>query len=383
VNVGFGAEVARIGGGVTSFDAPAGATGFAPRASFGVSRLNFLGLGHTVSLQTRVSTLQQRVLATYFAPQFRGNDKLNLTFTASYDNSLDIRTFAARKLEGSVQLGQKLTKANTMQYRYVYRDVYVDPNSVKISPDLIPILSQSVKVGQVGITFIQDRRDDPTDAHRGIYNAIDLGYAAKPLGSETTFARLTLRNATFHRIKREWTFARTTQFGVIERIAGLPDIPLPERIFSGGASSHRGFPDYQAGPRDLITGFPLGGKALLMNTLELRFPLIGDNVSGVLFHDMGNVYTSVSDISLRFRQRDLADFDYGVHAFGFGIRYRTPIGPIRADFALSPNSPRFYGFIGDRDTLLTCSAPGSTTPCVSVVQRINVFQFHFSLGQAF
>ena|SRR6266496_3618905 len=155
------------------------------------------------------------------------------------------------------------------------------------------------------------------------------------------------------------------------------------RFFSGGAYSNRGFPDNQAGPRDTITGFPLGGKAVLMNSLELRFPLLGDNLGGVLFHDAGNVYSSIEDVSLRFRQRNLTDFNYMVHAAGFGIRYRTPIGPIRADFALSPNSPRFFGFRGDLQSLLTCSAPNSATPCVAVAQRINIFQFHFSLGQAF
>jgi outer membrane protein assembly factor BamA len=120
-----------------------------------------------------------------------------------------------------------------------------------------------------------------------------------------------------------------------------------------------------------------------MNSFELRFPLIGDNIGGVLFHDAGNVYSSLRAISFRGRQRNLEDFDYMVHAVGFGIRYRTPLGPVRVDFAYAPNSPRFIGFKGDRDTLLKCSAPGSVTPCQSVEQRINVFQFHFSLGQAF
>lgn len=383
VNLGFGAEVARIGGGVTTFDAPAGAAGFAPRVSFGVSRLNVLGLGHTLSLQTRASTLQRRGLVSYFAPQFRGNDRLNLTFTALFDDSRDVRTFSARRLEGSIQLGQRLTRANTFQYRFTYRDVFVAPESVKITEQLIPILSQSVRVGQLSGTFIQDRRDDPTDARKGVYNTVDLGLSIRPFGSETSFTRLVVRNATYHRLNRDWTFARSTNFGLIDRLGGLADIPLPERFFSGGVSSHRGFPDNQAGPRDAITGFPLGGKAVLMNSLELRFPLLGDNVGGVFFHDAGNVYSSVTAISARFSQRNLNDFDYAVHAFGFGIRYRTPVGPIRADFALSPNSPRFFGFKGDRDTLLTCSAPGSGTSCVSVAQRINVFQFHFSLGQAF
>ena len=53
-----------------------------------------------------------------------------------------------------------------MQYRLTYRDVFVDPNSVKINPQLIPFLSQSVRVGQISTTFIQDRRDDPTDAQK-------------------------------------------------------------------------------------------------------------------------------------------------------------------------------------------------------------------------
>jgi len=382
-NAGIGAEVARIGQGVTTFDAPAGAAGFAPRVSLGVSRINFLGLGHTISLQTRASTLQQRAVLSYYAPQFKGRENLNLTFTSVFDKSRDVRTFAARRLEGSVQLGQRLSRSNTIQYRFTYRDVYVDPNSVNITPQLIPILSQSVRVGLFSGTFIRDRRDDPIDARRGSYNTIDLGVAARPFGSQSTFGRMLVRNASYYRVNREVTFARSTTFGLIERFGGLEEIPLPERFFSGGATSHRGFPDNQAGPRDTTTGFPLGSTALLMNSLELRFPLIGDNVGGVLFHDAGNGFANFRDISFRTTQRDLKDFNYMVHAVGFGIRYRTPVGPIRIDLAVSPNSPRFFGFQGSRDELLTCSAPASMTPCRSVAQRISVFQFHFSLGQAF
>ena len=89
-----------------------------------------------------------------------------------------------------------------------------------------------------------------------------------------------------------------------------------------------------------------------MHSTELRFPLIGDNLGGVLFHDMGNVYSDVRDISFRFRQRNIQDFDYMVQAVGFGIRYHTPIGPIRVDFSFSPNAPRFFGFQGTFDQLL-------------------------------
>ena len=383
MNIGFGAEIGRIGGGVTTFDAPAGTGAFSPRVSFGVSRLNFMGLGHTVSLQTRFSNFQQRALLSYFAPQFTGRENLNLTFTALVDHSLDVRTFESRRIEESIQLGQKLSRANTIQYRFTYRNVDVPPDSVKITPALIPIFAQSVRVGQLGLTFLQDRRDDPTDAKRGIYNSVDLGLSIPAFGSETDFTRLNVQNSSYHRLTRDLTFARTVTFGWINRLGGLPAIPLPERYFSGGASSQRAFPDYQAGPRDPITGFPLGGTALLMNSFELRFPLIGDNIGGVLFNDAGNVYSNIKNVSFRFNQRDIRDFDYMVQGFGFGIRYRTPVGPIRIDFSLSPNSPRFVGYEGSEQELLTCSAPGSTTPCKTSQQRISIFQFHFSLGQAF
>lgn len=113
-----------------------------------------------------------------------------------------------------------------------------------------------------------------------------------------------------------------------------------------------------------------------MHNLELRFPLIGDNIGAVLFHDTGNVYSTMGDISLRFRQRDKQDFDYLVHSFGFGIRYSTPIGPIRLDLSFSPNSPRFFGFEGTLEELV---AGGGR----KVDQRINQFQFFFSIGQTF
>ena len=94
---GIGAQLGRIGGGVTTFDEPAGTTGFVPRISLGISRLNVFGLGRTISLQTRFSTIEQRVLLSYIAAQFLGNEDLTLTVSGLFDNSRDIRTFAARR----------------------------------------------------------------------------------------------------------------------------------------------------------------------------------------------------------------------------------------------------------------------------------------------
>lgn len=379
-NVGVGAQVGRIGGGnLQSLDSPAGATGFSPRVNLGVSRNNLLGLGHTLGFQGRVSNIQQRVQTTYLAPHFRDQDDLSLAVSGLYDQSFDVRTFAAVRLEAAIQLTKRLSRANTIQGRYALRRVKVDPETLKIEPLLIPLLSQPVRIGIVSSTFIQDRRDDPLNSTKGFYNSVDIGLASPYLGSQSNFVRLIGRNSSYYKLGRETVFARSITFGIQERLTGGPlkDVPLPERFFAGGASSHRGFPENQAGPRDLETGFPLGGKAIMIFGHELRYPLIGDNLGAVLFHDMGNVYSRAGTLSFRYQQQDLQDFNYMVQTVGLGFRYRTPIGPIRIDLAFSPNSPRFFGCDGTRDELIF-------TGCVNQRElRINQFQFHFSLGQTF
>ncbi len=384
-NVGVGAELARIGGGVENFDSPAGTTGFSPRVSAGISRLNFLGLARTLSLQTLTSTLEQRDVVSYLMPEFKGHENLTLTVSGLFDRAHDVRTFAAQRMEGAIQLAQRLSRANSLQYRFAYRKVTV--SSLEINKLLIPLLSQPVRVGLLSMSYIHDRRDNPTDSHRGTYDTVDAGVALPEFGSQTHYTRLVFRNSTYYPLGRDLVLARTLQFGYIQRLGGLADIPLGERFFAGGASSQRAFPDNQAGPRDPATGFPLGGSAFLFHSTELRFPLFGENVGGVLFHDMGNVYSSIDQISFRFHQNSNQDFNYMVHSVGFGIRYKTPVGPIRVDLSYGPNSPRFVGFSGTRDELLQCNPnvgiPPNPTFCVGVPQRINPFQFHFSLGQTF
>jgi outer membrane protein assembly complex protein YaeT len=381
---GFGAEVAKIGGCRSCLDSPQGAAGFSPRASFGVTRRNFLGEGHIVSFQSRVSTLQQRGVLSYEAPQFRGNNNVSLLFSGVFDDSRDVRTFSSRRREVSAQVGQKVSKASTMLYRFSYRRVSV--TDLIVSPELIPLYSQPARIGMASTNYIEDRRDDPSDAHRGVFNTLDAGWASKYFASQSDFTHLLARNSTYHSfgLGGRYVLARTLTLGWLQPLRAGADIPLSERFFGGGAQSHRGFPENQAGIRDLETGFPLGGKAILINQTELRFPAMGDNMGGVLFWDAGNVYSRLQALSFRQSQRDLKDFDYMVHAVGLGVRYRTPVGPVRFDVAWSINPPKFYGFKGTYDELVSCSsATPPTTGCVKTVQRISHFQFHFSLGQAF
>lgn len=404
IAIGVGAQVARFGTpSTTNLSSPGGATGFSPEFSLTASRLNFLGLGHTVTFRGNYSSLEKRASISYLQPRFRNAAGRNLSYTLLYDNTLDVRTFAARREEASVQLSQQFSKSLTGLFRFAYRRVSV--SSIVIPVLLIPQLVQPVRIGMLSFNLAQDRRDNSADPHHGIYNTADVGVSGKFFGSQRSFARVLLRNATYYKLTRNVVLARQTQFGIIRPFSppsGLSEqqsIPLPERFFGGGADSLRAFPYNEAGPRDIgapvvaggpssaPTGFPLGGNALFFNNVELRFPLIGENIQGVLFHDMGNVYSSVSNISFRFHQKNLQDFDYAVHAAGFGIRYRTPIGPIRGDLAYSINPPSFIGFNGTPVQLLQCNPnlPASALPsfCQPVRQSVSHFQFFFSIGQTF
>jgi len=388
IATGFGAEFARIGGCSNCLEAPQGQAGFAPDFTLDVSRLNLWGLGQSLSFRGRVSTLEQRALVNYTVPRVRGNEKLTLSFTTLYDNSKDVRTFTAQREESSVQLSERFSKSITFLYRYTYRHVTVQQSSLKIAPLLIPLFSQPDRVGEVSWSMVQDRRDDPIDPHKGVYNTMDIAAAPRAFGSQISFGRFLGRNATYHRIGKKYVLARATSFGIVHPLSNVSNvltaIPLPEHFFSGGATSERGFPDLQAGPRDTVTGFPLGGTALLMNQTELRFPLLGEDIGGVLFHDMGNVYSSPSNISFRTDQHGLGDFDYMNHAVGFGVRYRTPIGPVRLDLAYSVNPPRFIGFQGSFSDLLNAGQnPCQTEPSRCVAQTLSHFQFFFSIGQTF
>ena len=385
---GFGAEIARIGGCSTCLDAPAGATGFSPRVSINVTRNNLWGEAHSLSLRTRASTLEQQALLTYTWPRFAGNSNLSFSISGLYDNSTDVRTFSSRREEGSLQLSQHLSKSITLFYRYAYRRVSIDQATLKISPFLIPLLAQPVRLGELSVSLIQDHRDDPVEPHKGYYNTIDLALPEHIFGSQRNYLHFLGRNASYYQLSKRLVLARSTQFGDIHvfNYSGNPldAIPLAERFFGGGGTSHRGFGENQAGPRDPETGFPIGGTALLFNQTELRFPLIGENVGGVLFHDMGNTYSSLDNLSFRVKQRDLQDFDYMVHAVGFGIRYRTPIGPVRVDLAYSLNAPHFFGWNGTEQQLINAGVnPCANGNTLCTVTNTGHFQFFFSIGQTF
>jgi outer membrane protein insertion porin family len=413
-----------------------GQTGVSPRVSLGITRLNFRGRDHTLTFKADVGSLQQRGLVSYTAPRWFNSQNWKLSLTAFYDNTIDVTTFTSQRLEGSIQAEEIVSKATTMAYRFTYRRVKA--SEIDISADQIPLLSLPVRVGEPGFSYIRNKRDNNIESTKGSYTTVDAGVASSYFGSEANFSSILAQNSTYHAFgknrppEKKFVFARSLRMGLESTFGNTvilppgqacPDptqtscpsstvIPLAERFFTGGGNSHRGFGLNQAGPRDPTTGFPLGGSALFLNNLEMRFPpptlpFFQDNLSFAIFEDAGNIFTNgkeMLDNLLRWRQKDpqlclqestasQCNYSYISHAVGVGVRYKTPVGPVRFDFGYNLNPTAFPScqttpIVDGQAKSPYCVKNSTSTNGVStlpyfVPQHTPHFNVYFSIGQSF
>ena len=414
---GFEVQTGTVNGSPTSN--PNGTVGISPRVLVQVSRSNLFGRDQTASIRGHYGLLEQQVDLLFQAPRFHNNRTLKLLISGDYNNSQDVVTYSASTLEANFGITEHFfgehepfSKANTLQYQLIFRRVKVNANSVQVPITDIPLLAQAVRVGGPGFTWIRDTRDAPLDAHSGTYTSFQEFLSSSVVSSQANFNQVDTSNSSYYPLGRSGVIlARNTRYGQ-ERAYGNPAdelIPLPERLYAGGANSHRGFGINAAGPRDPQTGFPIGGAGVFVNSTELRLPpptlpYFGTSLSFVPFHDMGNVFTNASDIwpsMLRFRQQNRAGcrnlapvtaqnpltgpvtstgqlgtctFNYFSHAVGLGLRYRTPVGPIRVDFSYNINPP-IYPVTYDAINKVELASP--------YVGEGSHFNFFFSLGQSF
>ena len=403
---------------------PQGSTGVSPRVGFDVTRLNMGGRNQTFLFQSHVGRLQQRGLISYTIPKMFDSDKFKLIFTIFYDNSLDIATFTSQRWEGKVDLRQQINKPSFIVYRFDYRRVKASNFATDFSPALVPQLSLPARVSGPGFTYVRDKRDNPLESTRGNYFTLDSSADSTYFGSESDFGRALTQYSTYYAFRgkpgHQFVFARSTTIGLEQPFGGtkvlspgtcplnaadeptctIETIPLPEQFFAGGGNSLRGFGLNEAGPRDPDSGFPVGGTALFVNSLELRFPpanlpWLGPGFGFAIFHDMGNVFTAGHDMIkglMRWHQPDpglclssggtanqqclnqfnASGYDYTSHALGVGLRYKTPIGPLRFDFSYNLNPTSYFQEI-----------PGQTTTTNLETQHLAHFNFFFSIGQPF
>jgi outer membrane protein assembly complex protein YaeT len=404
---------------------PLGRTGVSPRVLFGINRINVGGRQQTLTFKANVSRLLQRGLINFDIPKLLNKDNLHFTATLFYDNTVDVSTFTSERLEASLRALQVLYRQGerdltTFSYGFSYRRVKA--SNIQVSSNLLPLLSTPTRVGTPNFLYIRNRRDNDLESTHGSYNSVEGAVASSYFGSEADFSRFLMKNTTYyafgrnHAVGRRFVFARSTSVGienpfgdtiVIDPSQAAPTgtltplvhtlIPLPERFFSGGGNSHRGFGLNQAGPRDAFTGFPVGGSALFLNNLELRFPnvtipYLQDNIGFTIFHDVGNVFARPQEMFRSLGQwsqpnpgvcmheptHTQCNYNYVSQAIGLGVRYQTPIGPLRFDFGYNLNPTVFPSY-----TDIACNSKTGACTGQFGFQRAGHFNFSFSVGQSF
>lgn len=357
INYGFGFEVERRGGTVPSGTVavpglppisvgnhqvePSQGTYASPRGSIELVRRNLRGLDQTASFSALASRLDYRALASYTMPHLVGTNWTGLT-TLSYEHTTENPLFGATLQSAAAQLGRILNrKTNTsMQLRYEFNHTTL---SELLVPDLVLPQDRNVKLSTVSGALIRDTRDHPLDAHKGSFTTVNLGITPTAFGSSANFTRLFAQYARYKSVGGGVIWANSIRIGLAKAFSNS-FVPTSELFFAGGGTTLRGFPIDQAGPQrivpfcNVLTGttgcvnisVPVGGRQLFIFNSEIRFPLkmITQSLGGVLFYDGGNVYSAIS-----FHQ---FPGSY-TNTIGLGLRYSTPIGPIRIDVGRNLN----------------------------------------------
>ena len=289
-----------------------------------MSRINLFGRDQTVSLRGNLGLLEQRVDFVYQYPHVFGNRNLSFSFTVGYNNSQDVVTYSASQLEGSLRLTEKfngehewLSKANTFVYQFVYRRVKVNQSSIQIPADDIPLVLEAVRVGGPSL---------PGCAIRAMHRSMRIA-ARTPAFRNSSLRRSSIRRRTSISWMRRtpattssittascWRATRamarngpTASHWMKHSVAGAA---VCRRWKFASRIRHQRCRATRSADRV----FPSEARRFLINSTELRMPpptlpYVGNSVSFVLFHDMGNVFTNSRDIwpsSLRFRQQDRA-----------------------------------------------------------------------------
>ncbi len=408
ISYGGGFEVQRL---ASTTNPTGGEVQAAPRGILEISKENLTGRADSLTLKMRGSTIQGRALLAYSSPDTFNSPKWSTQATVYAEKTQDINTFSQVRYEGNLQLTEQYSPRTSLLYRYAYRKVTV--SNLNIPVDEVPLFNQPTRVSEFTVTWFRDTRDNPADATKGMFTSAEVSLAGTAIGSSSSFVRFFVQSSGYHPIKRNWSYARSIRLGILQPYASTVSltfpaqttdpppqvIPLPERLFSGGGSNLRGFALNQAGPRDSITGFPVGGQALLVINQELRFPLkfpfVPSGLGGAFFYDGGNAFSRVSRMTLRWSPPKPVfqaaypglpsgrfnpthcvlnctnELNYFSHTIGFGLRYATPVGPIRVDLGYQINRPTIV--IPCKNSAVFCQQG----------THLQHFQIFFNLGSSF
>jgi outer membrane protein assembly factor BamA len=305
-----------------------------PRGSFSYTLRNMRGRGETFTASILGSRLDNRATLSYGVPRLWGtswSSLLNATGERNTQNPIFTSTFG----EGSLQIQRAIDerRTETLILRYRLRRTAL---SNLLIPDLVLPEDQDIRLSTLSVSLLRDTRDKPLDAHRGIYQTLDFGITPTALGASANFAKFLGQSAYYRPITSHLTWANNVRFGLAKPFFSSR-VPISEAFFSGGSDTLRGFPINGAGPQRPVAAcgvatdpstcttitVPVGGYILFVVNSELRFPIpLKEGLGAVVFYDGGNVY---SRINLSELARNYTS------SVGMGLRYQTPVGPVRFD----------------------------------------------------
>jgi outer membrane protein assembly complex protein YaeT len=302
VNVGLG------------YDTDAG-----PQVSFGAGHDNLGGFDRSLSFQTRWSSLERRVQVVGRDPWLFGR-QWDTTATYFWE-SLEEVGYDLRRNSLAFRVQRRLRSNWTRFVRYNFQQVDVeilDPTQEVIDAIREQKL-QNLRLGDVGLAFARDTRDDSFLPTRGGYVLGEARVFGPAFLSERSFVKVFLQGSTTHTFRRGPAYAASVRIGAAKTYGSTEAVPLSERFFAGGTSTLRGFE--RDGVGLVVEGVPIGGEGLLLINQEVRWPL-WRSLSLVTFTDWGNVYTQIQSF-------DPTDLRYTA---GVGLRLATPIGPLRFEY---------------------------------------------------
>jgi outer membrane protein insertion porin family len=358
----------------------------APRAFFGIGRRNLFGKNRSINLFNSVSVhlldtknattassnpIEYRVLGTYREPRLF-NTTADGLLTATAEQQIR-SSFSFDRLAATAQVARRVTRALSVTGSYQLQRTALFDVDVKTDPSIGPLINRlfssvPLRLSSFSSAVIHDTRDDPVNPTVGHYLSVNGQLAALAIGSEVGFAKSFVTAQGFKTVAGSSgiVLAGNARLGMAEEFDTQNPIPEPERFFAGGDTTVRGFAldtlgirhDPADPQRDTIdkNGFPIGGNATVILMGEVRVPVRG-GVSVVGFFDTGNVFQ-------RLNQLDVTQLRSAV---GFGVRYKSPFGPLRLDLGFKTHVES-----------IPCATADATTPCFESRPAL-----HISFGQAF
>ncbi|MBF0105933.1 MAG: outer membrane protein assembly factor BamA [Deltaproteobacteria bacterium] len=297
-----------------------------------VQKENFLGRGISGGISANMSKLRQDIMISMSDRYFLDTKwYLGLSFER-FQSQLN-RDFDQNRLGGSVTFGRELF--DYFHFHLGYRIAQVEVTNFSAQVPQFFVDNASGLTSAVSNTLTYDRRDNRISTKKGIYNTVSTEWSTKYLNATNNFLRVTSDNRVFFKLPFQFVLKGRGLAGYINSLDAKP-VALFDRYFLGGINTLRGYELNTVGPVLQIpssaTGgdgtFTYGGNKMLLFNAELEIPIYAKaGFHAVTFFDSGNSYGEGENIDLsRLRSN-----------YGFGLRWHSPLGPLRFEWGLPIN----------------------------------------------